>query len=101
MIEGSASPLHPLFNQDPTQVAKAVDVAKRFRLRIEPSHRFCFGLNYSKLYGQPIRRRGNEVHAMKWVTKEQVKVNKMARPWLIRRFFNRQADFLLRNEGLR
>jgi hypothetical protein len=31
---------------------------------------------------------------MKWVTREKVKVDRVACPWLIRKFIDRQAEFL-------
>ena len=31
---------------------------------------------------------------MKWVTREKVKVDRVACPWLIRKFIDRQAQFL-------
>jgi hypothetical protein len=31
---------------------------------------------------------------MKWVTRERVKVDRVACPWLIRKFIDRQAEFL-------
>ena len=31
---------------------------------------------------------------MKWVTREKVKVDRVACPWLIRKFIDPQADFL-------
>ena len=31
---------------------------------------------------------------MKWITREKVKVDRVACPWLIRRFIDREAEFL-------
>ncbi len=32
--------------------------------------------------------------AMKWITRERVKVDRVACPWLIRKFIDPQAEFL-------
>ena len=31
---------------------------------------------------------------MKWVTRKQIRVNRVATAWLIRRFIDRQAEFI-------
>jgi hypothetical protein len=31
---------------------------------------------------------------MKWITREKVKVDRVARPWLIQKFIDPQAEFL-------
>ena len=36
---------------------------------------------------------------MKWITRERVKVDRVACPWLIRRFIDPQAQFLFVEEG--
>jgi hypothetical protein len=37
---------------------------------------------------------GREERAMKWITRERVKVDRVACPWLIRKFIDPQAEFL-------
>jgi len=32
--------------------------------------------------------------ALKWITREKVKVDRVACPWLIRKFVDREAEFL-------
>jgi hypothetical protein len=34
------------------------------------------------------------VKAMKWITREKIKVDRVACPWLIRRFVDPQAEFI-------
>jgi hypothetical protein len=36
---------------------------------------------------------------MKWITRKDVKVDRVACPWLIRRFIDQQAEFLFVEEG--
>ena len=36
---------------------------------------------------------------MKWVTRKQIRVNRMATAWLIRRFVDRQAEFIFVEPG--
>ena len=36
---------------------------------------------------------------MKWITREHIKVDRVARPWLIRRFIDPQAQFLFVEES--
>ena len=33
---------------------------------------------------------------MKWITRERVKVDRVACPWLIRKFVGKEAEFLCR-----
>jgi len=36
---------------------------------------------------------------MKWVTRKNIKVDRVACPWLIRRFVDPEAEFLFVDEG--
>ena len=36
---------------------------------------------------------------MKWITRERVKVDRVACPWLIKKFIDPQAEFLFVREG--
>src|SRR5436309_2859086 len=47
-----------------------------------------------KLSGHGYRPRGILTHAMKWITRQNVKVDRVACPWLIRRFVDPQAEFI-------
>src|SRR5437870_1065515 len=40
------------------------------------------------------RRRGHQGGAMKWVTRENANVDRIACPWLIKRFIDPEAEFL-------
>src|SRR4051812_1259974 len=42
----------------------------------------------------PPRGRTNRRPCMKWVTREKVKVDRVACPWLIKKFVDPQAEFL-------
>src|SRR5712692_6245119 len=41
-----------------------------------------------------IRCNKKENHAMKWITREHVKVDRVACPWLIKKFVDKDAEFL-------
>src|SRR6266571_276132 len=41
-----------------------------------------------------IRHNKKENHAMKWITREHVKVDRVACPWLIKKFVDKDAEFL-------
>jgi hypothetical protein len=45
------------------------------------------GFNYN-------HRRNRKISAMKWITREKVKVDRVACPWLIKKFVDPQAEFL-------
>ncbi len=45
------------------------------------------GFNYT-------HRRNRKISAMKWITREKVKVDRVACPWLIKKFVDPQAEFL-------
>src|SRR6266536_5998824 len=47
-----------------------------------------------KLSGHGYRPGGILTHAMKWITREKVKVDRVASPWLIRKFVDPQAEFI-------
>src|SRR2546425_12433779 len=47
-----------------------------------------------KLSGHRSRARGILTYAMKWITREKVKVDRVACPWLIRKFVDPEAEFI-------
>ena len=42
--------------------------------------------------------RGDHEADMKWITREDIKVDRVACPWLIKRFIDPQAEFLFVEE---
>src|SRR5262245_9971343 len=49
---------------------------------------------YSLLTTTPVRFPNVEVRSMKWITRQNVKVDRVACPWLISKFVDPQAEFL-------
>jgi hypothetical protein len=71
----------------------------------------CFGSGPSAARRSPLRERlrldhagvdavelrppaGSRRHSMKWITREHVKVDRVACPWLIKKFVDRDAEFI-------
>ena len=48
---------------------------------------------------QPERNFGSSEVSMKWITRKTVKVDRVACPWLIRRFIDPKAEFLFVEEN--
>src|SRR5262249_19032605 len=53
---------------------------------------------------RPTRRRGSAApsrrrHGMKWITREHVKVDRVACPWLIRKIVDKDAEFVFAPPG--
>jgi len=51
-------------------------------------------LSNSKQECPPTRRKNKIYYAMKWITRERPKIDRIACPWLIRRFVDPEAEFV-------
>jgi hypothetical protein len=69
------------------EVSQSVALA----LRARTSTRFVTGgIEACRAAGAPLKRRSS---TMKWITRERPKIDRIACPWLIARFIDKEPDF--------